>query len=307
MRIDNSRLTYIPVELPCGVKLKCRPSVLTKTPQILSQLCEDATNALRLLPNSVHPLVKRSTIWVNSSYAYGSTVDPIEPTGVSTHHGEAWLFLNKDRREKRGGIEVYNCEVYGRMRLHWNGCGLLLHELCHLVHQFVLEDGLDNVLVKDLLRRSRENGKYDRVLRRDWIGQCVEVHDTAYALVDHKEFFAEMSVAFLSDSYHHLDDAATMEDACPKFLSSMLVESSSTQIDDCTQADDCIISCVDDLIEEEYVVSHCNKMYPFTRGQLRAYDPHVAIWIQHLWEQVENWRDPHHNIFAWFSTQVFNA
>ena len=56
------------------------------------------------------------------------------------------------------------------MRLHWNGCGLLLHEICHLIHQFVLEDGLFNETVKDVYSKARESGLYEKVLRRDWAG-----------------------------------------------------------------------------------------------------------------------------------------
>ena len=29
-------------------------------------------------------------------------------------------------------------------QMHWNGCGLILHELCHVLHQQVLPGGLDN-------------------------------------------------------------------------------------------------------------------------------------------------------------------
>jgi hypothetical protein len=57
------------------------------------------------------------------------------------------------------------------MRLHWNGSGLLLHELCHLIHQFALPDGLDNEIVKKLYEEARNSGRYIHTLRRDWAGQ----------------------------------------------------------------------------------------------------------------------------------------
>ena len=47
-----------------------------------------------------------------------------------------------DIPDKARGIEIYNSFEYERMRLHWNGCGLLLHELCHLIHQLALVQGL---------------------------------------------------------------------------------------------------------------------------------------------------------------------
>lgn len=56
------------------------------------------------------------------------------------------------------------------MRLHWNGCGLLLHELCHLIHQMTLPKGLDNKVIKQLFLEATNSEMYDNVLRRDWAG-----------------------------------------------------------------------------------------------------------------------------------------
>jgi hypothetical protein len=56
------------------------------------------------------------------------------------------------------------------MRLHWNGCGLLLHELCHLIHQFALKDGLYNEVVLNTFKIACESGLYEETLRRDWAG-----------------------------------------------------------------------------------------------------------------------------------------
>ena len=71
------------------------------------------------------------------------------------------------------------------MRLHWNGAGLILHELFHLIHQLVLPYGLDNVLVKEIFHATKRNGRYEAVLRRDWAGNECEV-DMAYCMVNHK-------------------------------------------------------------------------------------------------------------------------
>ena len=73
-----------------------------------------------------------------------------------------------DRPEKARSIEIYSCYDYERMRLHWNGCGLLLHEFTHLIHQFCL--GLDHPKVTQLYETALNSKKYDKVLRRDWAG-----------------------------------------------------------------------------------------------------------------------------------------
>lgn len=51
------------------------------------------------------------------------------------------------------------------MRLHWQGSGLLLHELCHLIHQFTLPNGLENATVIEAFDKATKSGLYDRTLR----------------------------------------------------------------------------------------------------------------------------------------------
>jgi hypothetical protein len=119
---------------------------------------------------------------------------------TTAHHHRQWLDTVNDLPEKARGVEIYNSFEYMTMRLHWNGCGLILHELCHLIHQLVLEDGLGNKMVLDAFGNALESGLYDEVLRRDWAFEEEEM-DAAYATINHKEFFAEISVAFLSRGY----------------------------------------------------------------------------------------------------------
>jgi len=70
-----------------------------------------------------------------------------------------------DIPEKVHGIELYSCAEYRTIRRQWNGCGLILHELCHLIHQLVLTDGLDNEPVKDAYDVAIRSRRYDTVLR----------------------------------------------------------------------------------------------------------------------------------------------
>ena len=80
-----------------------------------------------------------------------------------------------DLPQKALGIEIYNCNEYKRNRLHWNGCGLILHELCHLIHQLLLPDGLENYQIKEAYEIAMRSGKYENVLRfvADDIHSCV--------------------------------------------------------------------------------------------------------------------------------------
>lgn len=315
--IDNTQLVYVPITLSCGNKVYCAPDVLTNCPMILRSIQTDLTQILRVLPWSVHALVKRTQVWVNASYSYGPRDDPRVLRHSTAHHEEGWLVqCARDRPEKARSIEIYSCFDFERMRLHWNGCGLLLHEFCHLIHQFCL--GLDHPVVERLYTEAYKSGMYENVLRRDWAGK-EEDYDMAYAMVDFKEFFAEMSVTFLCDGYHELDTANTsiMEECCPPLIEPNVTKQvlRKNRIEDNpykstgngalwsviplwgTQSVP-RIRIVDPLWQEAAIgrgcrdVMHCNKFYPFTRGQLRHYDPVLFSALRDLWNEINMYDDP---------------
>jgi hypothetical protein len=440
--IDNRNLTYIPIRLACGNTVLCSPQTLAACPMILRSLQIDITEALKVLPRSVHKLVQRTNIWVNASYEYGNKRDPYVLHHSTTHHSATWLTeIANDISNKTRSIEIYNCFEYERMRYHWNGCGLLLHELCHIIHQHCVDDGLENATINDLFQRADRSGLYECVLRRDWAGRTqrravatsssrsrssmmsssssssssprsptggstssnittaleqaliddgeeeqeeLEPADTdlAYAMVDKKEFFAEMSVAFLSDAYHALDkgDCRYMVECCPPILEPSVlarvvhqphpavVVSPYADSDDGHDGDDVnerrihgdgSDSCwtgffkecqklfemsdvgrrrllllpavepsskevlgtnsensddkntserrrkrnvqslmIDVPLQDAAIrqncanVKHCNKFYPFTRGQLQHYDPGLYVGIQNIWRDIVMWDDP---------------
>eukprot|EP00532_Pseudo-nitzschia_australis_P018205 CAMPEP_0168312080 /NCGR_PEP_ID=MMETSP0142_2-20121227/67712_1 /TAXON_ID=44445 /ORGANISM="Pseudo-nitzschia australis, Strain 10249 10 AB" /LENGTH=581 /DNA_ID=CAMNT_0008265027 /DNA_START=250 /DNA_END=1993 /DNA_ORIENTATION=+ len=445
--IDNRRLEYIPVRLACGVSANCSPDVLRNCPMVLRSVQADLAKALQILPVSVHSLVRRTNLWLNwNGYTYGPNVHPTVLRHMTTHHHPAWLVeVAGDTPQKAIGIEIYSCIDYSRMRLHWNGSGLLLHELCHLIHQCCLEDGLQNKIVEALYERADDSGKYERVLRRDWAGKINKTtakitaeatknetntnvcnsqqrqqyqaatpanFDLAYAMVDKKEFFAEISVAFLCNGYHALDkaDSAVMEACSPPLLHPDVTErvrvlavverrrrrqheeqhehahahefattdKPGATIDrysnhcyrsndneytlirngDCSNNEEPKMSChchvpnndcwapfplrmnqfarnigyvfqrgaafllavgkfgsndsdgdhycdnqqllrmIEPVFREEAMnnncstIDHCNKFYPFTRGQLRHHDPDLLDAMIALWNEVAEWEDP---------------
>jgi hypothetical protein len=65
--IDNTQTIYHSLRLPCGVPVSCQPAVLGACccPLLLDCLNQDVQECLRILPNSVHALVRRTRIWVN--------------------------------------------------------------------------------------------------------------------------------------------------------------------------------------------------------------------------------------------------
>jgi hypothetical protein len=186
------------------------------------------------------------------------------------------------------------------MRHHWNGAGLILHEYCHLIHQHVF--GLDCKHIKAIYDRALQSKRYENVLRRDWAGKKGGETDLAYAMIDCKEFFAEMSVTFLAGGFKELDCAPNrMMALCsppitePTVLERLYGRSASH-----------LSSSRESLIEawirpwicfwrggERKV--HCNKFYPFTSGQLRFYDPPLYNDFKTLWSDIAEWEDSCNN------------
>lgn len=89
--IDNTTLTYVPVGLPCGVRILCAPEVLSGCPMVLRTLQTDLVQCLKLLPWSLHAFIKRTNIWVNASYSYGPKDNPRILRHSTAHHQEGWL------------------------------------------------------------------------------------------------------------------------------------------------------------------------------------------------------------------------
>lgn len=121
-----------------------------------------------------------------------------------------------------------------------------------MIHQHVL--GLQNQRIIDLYQDARRNGRYERTLRRDWAGKKVD-YDMHYCMVDHKEFFAEMSVTFWARGYKQLDRADTRQlETCSPPLVEPLVRQRFRNYHG---------RLLDPIPASE---GHCNKFQPFTAG-----------------------------------------
>lgn len=193
--------------------------------------------------------------------------------------------------------------------------------------------GLDNTEVINLFQDTYSKRKYlSGILRRDWAGKTKDT-DKAYCMVNHKEFFAEMSVTFLSSSYPELDDGfgngsnsyITMLSHCPPLQNHNVIGAVRKKYDDNTKLtsqnaslmrllqvsvdphkptqshQQSLLSCFfprlccggnssSEIIEENRL-PHCNKFFPFTRGQLKHYDRHLYDAIANLWKQIEFYED----------------
>lgn len=89
--IDNTRRRYNPIQLICGVTVQLGEDVLRDSPDIIDILTHDLSSCLSVLPASVGRLVKRTNIWVNRSYSYGSIHTPTVLSHTNAHHFAGWL------------------------------------------------------------------------------------------------------------------------------------------------------------------------------------------------------------------------
>lgn len=150
----------------------------------------------------------------------------------------------------------------------------------------------------------------------------------AYCMVNHKEFFSEMSVTYLSDGYRELDeeDNKRMDLCSPPLMAPGVVQrvrsnqhrvvpidgvafpsdesrhrlvQSERSFDEevaKVQSENPIAGVLKlfsrrNLGSIKSRVTHCNKFYPFTKGQLQKHDPELYAVFEILWEQIASWQD----------------
>ena len=127
----------------------------------------------------------------------------------------------------------------------------------------------------------------------------------AYALVNHKEFFAEMSVSFLADGYEELNESCRdqLNECSPPLLAPHVVERVCARTKNYPVSTEFSIQNSPAMTSTEswfrflarksskLPSMHCNKFYPFTKGQLRYVDPILFATMEQLWVEISQWVD----------------
>lgn len=144
-----------------------------------------------------------------------------------------------------------------------NTGGMILHELCHAYHNKHLPDGYENRDIIECYEKAMEEGLYDSVPFHSGFrgygsdGQhlhFIKQNTRHYACTNAMEYFAELSVAFLSPeqgSHNHEDG-------------------------DGEHGTNNIASTVDETAEY-------NKWFPHNRSQLKEHDPRAHELFCQLW------------------------
>lgn len=140
--------------------------------RVLALLNTDLQKIHELLPPAAIKAVEDVTFWVARN----------DPGMAMYYYGRNEAVANPD---KRGGIAIND------MRKYLSGAPykpfLVLHELSHAYHDLVL--GFDNSIVKWAFDLAVSGHRYESVRRNGRL-------ERAYALNDHKEYFAEISSAY---------------------------------------------------------------------------------------------------------------
>ena len=102
------------------------------------------------------------------------------------HPSVDWLIEHGMHPEKVKGVEFTNSAILEKEIIRMPM--LLLHELAHAYHNGVL--GFEHPDILRLYNQAKKNGSYDKVERHNREPQM------AYAITNHKEYFAECTEAF---------------------------------------------------------------------------------------------------------------
>ena len=111
------------------------------------------------------------------------------PTTCAVYHpSRRWLSKHKQNPDMARCVELSHPKAFLSWTKHqpW----MLLHELAHAYHHQFLAGGFGNPEVRECFEAARESKSYESVLH-------IQGHQQrAYALTNHKEYFAEASEAF---------------------------------------------------------------------------------------------------------------
>lgn len=137
---------------------------------------------IKTVPPKAAAQLRKVPVWINSEYEN-------ERPRCEYHPGAEWLRDNGRDPAMAKAVEISNVSIFAQenRRMPY----LMLHELAHAYHDQVL--GFDEPRVRATFEAAKKSGSYDSVKR--FTGKKT-VTDKAYALSNHKEYFAESTEAY---------------------------------------------------------------------------------------------------------------
>lgn len=143
----------------------------------LDQKLEEAS---RVVPEDKLPYLRAVPIWVSLDNG----------KGAAHHPSRQWLVDHGKNPEMAGAVEIKNARNFVQWIEHQPM--MVVHELAHAYHHGHLGHGAEEV--RSAYRQARDSGLYDEVPY--WSGKVKK----AYAMNNHKEYFAELTEAYFGEN-----------------------------------------------------------------------------------------------------------
>lgn len=152
------------------------------TKKMLRLLSGQLKRVIKTIPAAAVERLRKVPVWINPEY------EKTRPR-CEYHPGAAWLRSNGRDPMMAKAVEITNVEKFEfeNRRMPY----LMLHELAHAYHDQVL--GFDEPRVIATYELARDSGSYESVRRFTGVKT---VKDKAYAISNHKEYFAESTEAY---------------------------------------------------------------------------------------------------------------
>lgn len=138
------------------------------------------------LPEDKVKLLLDVPIWIELQ-------NPYKRGGAEYHPNKQWLADHGYLPEKAKAVEINSAESFVRRWPH-HKANVMLHEFAHAYHDLHLGFGHEGII--DAFDKAKASGVYDNVQHIG--GRKLR----AYALTDHKEYFAEATEAFFGANDH---------------------------------------------------------------------------------------------------------
>jgi len=183
---------------------KLKESKPIKVEKMLALLNPQLQRVADVVPQGALKHLRTVPIWINPPY------EGVQPT-AEYHPSAQWLRQNGRRPAMAQAIEITTVDrfEFENTRMPY----LMLHELSHAYHDQVL--GFNQRKIRKAFDAAEASGSYDEVDR--FTGRKV-IKDKAYAMTNHKEYFAESSEAFFGKNDFFPFDRAELEEHDPEMV-----------------------------------------------------------------------------------------
>ena len=154
--------------------------------QVIDEMHHQLFRITRVMPEQTVEKLKQVPIWIELKNPYSSN--------CQYHPSRGWLKANGYLPEKANAVEISDAKRFLRTSERIQPF-VMLHELAHAYHDLHL--GFNHAGIIERYEIAKKSGTYDEVLHM--VGRKVK----SYAMVDHKEYFAEATEAYFGTNDHY--------------------------------------------------------------------------------------------------------